>query len=295
MDKIFQKFIDKVKENDMVVNYVQVYKDGDRLVDYGRLSSKTRLNSWSLSKSVVSVAVGIAIDDGFLTLDDKICDSFVDYIPENASKNLLDITVRHMLTMTVGYDHPLFFSDDPARYITKDWIGYFFKQDFPYKPGENFLYCNFNTYMLACLIERKTGRDMMDYLNEKLFGPLEIYSPDWTRCPMGHIHAANGLYLTIDEYARIGQMLLNDGVYNGKRIVSKEYLDMATTKQVEANNNRGYGFQFWMNPDGSYRADGKFGQYIIVMKEKNAMVVTMALEDGEFFDLVWSELCCKIG
>lgn len=294
MDRIFQEFLDKTKENNMVVNYVQVYKDGKKLVDYGRLPSRTRLNSWSLSKSVVSVAVGIAIDEGYLTLDEKICDSFKDYVPENASDNLLDITVRHMLTMTTGLDNALFFTDDPERYVTMDWIGYFFNQDFPYKPGERFLYCNFNTYMLACLVERKVGRDMMDYLNEKLFGPLEIYSPDWTRCPMGHIHAANGLYLTIDEYARFGQMLLKDGVYNGKRIVSKEYLDMATTKQVEASWDRGYGFQFWMNPDGSFRADGKFGQYVIVMKEKNALVVTMALESGPFFDVVWNEICCKI-
>jgi len=112
---------------------------------------------------------------------------------------------------------------------------------------------------------------------------------------MGHIHAANGLYLTIDEYARIGQMLMNKGIFEGKRIVSEEYLELATVNQIENNPPKfGYGFQFWLNPDGSFRADGKFGQYIIVMPEKDLMVVTMALQSGEFFEFVWKELCEKI-
>ena len=127
-----------------------------------------------------------------------------------------------MLTMTTGFEHSLFFADDPERYVTKDWINYFFNQNYSYKPGERFLYCNFNTYMLACLIEKKSGMDIMDYLNKYLFEPLGILSPDWTRCPMGHIHAANGLYLTIDEFGNFGQMLLQNGMYNGKRIVSEE-------------------------------------------------------------------------
>lgn len=294
-ENIFDKFLITIKDKDMVVNYVQVYKDGELLIDFSRLPSKTRLNSWSLSKSVISVAVGIAIDEGLLTLDERICDSFSEYVPENASANLTELTVRHMLTMTTGVAYALFFTDDNERYITKDWIAYFFKQEFPYKPGERFLYCNFNTYMLGCLIERKTGRDLLDYLNEKIFEPLEIYSADWTRCPMGHLHAANGLYLTIDEYARFGQMLLGKGVYKGKRIVSEEYLAEATRNQLgDITPKYGYGYQFWLNPDGSYRADGKFGQYVVVMPKKNAIVVTMALESGELFDVVWSELCEKI-
>lgn len=296
MKEIFDNFLAEIKKRDMVVNYVQVYKDGQQLVDYGRLPCKSRLNSWSLSKSVISVGVGIAIDEGYLSLDEKIYDSFKEYIPDDAGENITELTVRHLLTMTTGLEYPLFFTDDPERYITKDWISYFFKQNFPYKPGERFLYCNFNTYLLGCLIEKKTNRDLLDYLNEKLFEPLEIYSADWTRCPMGHLHAANGLYLNIDEYARFGHMLLGKGVYNGKRIVSEEYLSQATMNQLGDNPPKyGYGYQFWINPDkNSFRADGKFGQYAIVMPEKNALVVTMALEAGDFFDVVWKELCEKI-
>lgn len=294
-NQLMDDFLKEVKEKGIVINYVQVRKSGKIVLDWGRLSQKTRLNTWSVSKSFVSVAVGIAIDEGLISLDEKVCESFKEYLPEDASKNLLELEVRHLLTMTTGFDHALFFSDDPQRYVTKDWIRFFFEQDYPYAPGERFLYCNFNTYMLACLIEKKSKVDIMDFLNEKLFCPLEILSPDWTRCPMGHIHAANGLYLTIDEFGRFGQMLLDGGVYKGKRIVSKEYLDMAMSNHMPDEWGIRYGFQFWQNPDGeSFRADGKYGQYIIVVPKKDLVVSVQSLDNGEVFEEIWNNLVMRL-
>lgn len=295
LEKIFEGFLKGVKDKDIVLNYVQVRRHGDIVLDWGRLSQKTRLNTWSVSKSFVSVAVGIAIDEGLISLNEKICESFTEYLPNNPSANLTDLTVRHLLTMTTGFDHPLFFTDDPDRYITEDWIEYFFNQEYTYKPGERFLYCNFNTYMLACLIEKKSGMDIMEYLKPRLFTPLKILSPDWTRCPKGHIHAANGLYLTIDEFGNFGQMMLDGGVFESKRIVSKEYLNIAGTNQLPEEWDTKYGFQFWMNPDGkSFRADGKFGQYIFAIPEKNMVVAVQALDDGDVFAQVWDNLIMKI-
>ena len=284
----FNEFIDKMKKQEKVINYVQVRRRGETILDWGRLSRKTRLNTWSVSKSFVSVAVGIAMDMGLITLDEKICDSFGEYLPNNPSKNLLNLEVKHLLTMTTGVEHPLFFDNDDERYITMDWLKYFFSQNFPFKPGERFLYCNFNTYLLACLIEKKSQMDIMEFLKEKLFTPLKIFSPDWTRCPMGHIHAANGLYLTIEEFGNFGQMLLDGGVFEGKRIVSESYLKMATTNQLPEDWDIKYGFQFWLNPDGSFRADGKYGQYIIVLPDKEIVVSVQSLSEGEIFSEVWN-------
>lgn len=295
INKIWDDCLKTMKQQGMVTNYVQVRQHGETILDWGRMEQKTRLNTWSVSKSFISVAVGIAIDDGLISLDEKICDSFQDYLPENPSEKLLGITVKHMLTMTTGFDHPLFFTDDPERYVTEDWIAHFFQHDFTYKPGERFLYCNFNTYMLACLIERKCGRDIMDYLKEKLFTPLNILSPDWTRCPKGHIHAANGLYLTIDEFGNFGEMILNGGVYKGKRIVSKEYLDMACINQLPKEWDTKYGFQFWINFDGkSFRADGKFGQFILIFPEKDMVVAVQSLDDGDILKQIWEEFIMKL-
>ncbi len=285
----FEKFISRMKEQEKVVNYVQVKKHGEVILDWGRLDRKSRLNTWSVSKSFISVAVGIAMEEGLITLDEKICDSFKEYLPENPSENLLNLEVRHLLTMTSGVENALFFDNDQERYITQDWISYFFTRNFPFKPGERFLYCNFNTYMLACLIEKKSGMDIIKYLKPRLFTPLEIFSPDWTRCPGNHIHAANGLYLTIDEFSNFGEMLLNNGAFKGNRVVSKEYLDMACVNQLPQEWDVKYGFQFWPNPDGkSFRADGKYGQYIIVLPDRDMTVCVQSLSDGEIFSEVWN-------
>jgi CubicO group peptidase (beta-lactamase class C family) len=288
INKSFDTFINNMKTQEKVVNYVQIRQHGEVIFDWGRLSQKSRLNTWSASKSFISVAVGIAMDEGLISLEEKICDSFREYLPANPSENLLNLTVKHMLTMTTGVAHSLFFDNHPERYVTEDWIAYFFSQEFPYKPGERFLYCNFNTYILGCLIEKKCKMDIMEYLIPRLFTPLKIFSPDWTRCPKKHIHAANGLYLTIDEFGRFGQMVLDGGVFEGKRIVSKEYLDMATKNRLPKEWDLKYGFQFWINPDGvSYRADGKYGQYIIILPEKDMVVSVQSLSDGEMFAEVW--------
>lgn len=292
---VLENFIRHVTDDQMVVNYVQIRQNNQIIDEYSRLSSKTRLNTWSVSKSFVSIGVGIAIDEGLITLDEKICDSFADYIPAQASRNLLDLTVQDLLTMATGLEKPLFFADDSDRYVTKDWILHFFQSSFIKRPGEQFLYSNFNTYMLSCLVERKAGKNLLEYLRHRLFEPLEINSPDWTFCPRGHIHAANGLYITIDEMGNFGEMLLNNGQYKGRSIVSSKYIRQATRNHIATNAinspKNGYGYQFWINPDQrSYRADGKFGQYIIVLPDKNAVIAVQSLDNANIFDHVWREI-----
>ncbi len=292
-------FLERAKVEDLVINYVQIRKQGEIAEEYQRLESKTRLNTWSVSKSFVSVGVGIAMEEGLFTLEDSICDAFHEYVPKGASKELRSLRVKDLLNMTTGLENALFFADDVKRYQTKDWISYFFHAPFTRMPGEKFLYSNFNTYMLSCLIERKSGQNLLEFLRYRLFEPLDILSPDWTYDPLGHIHAANGLYVTIDELGNFGQMLLNNGTYKKKRIVSAEYLSQAMKNQlsdgVEDAPEYGYGYQFWGNPDGkTFRADGKFGQYVIVLPEKEAVIAVQSLESKDVFSLVWEELAEKI-
>lgn len=290
------KFLDAIRNQNMVINYVQVRQGGEIIVDYSRLESKTRLNTWSVSKSVVSAAVGIAIEEGLLSIEEKICDSFEEYLPENAGKNLLEITVRDMLTMTTGLENALFFGDDPERYRTQDWIAYFFNQNFPHENGKRYLYSNFNTYILSCLIERKTGMSLTDYLKPRLFEPLDIFSPDWTRCPMGHVHAANGLYITIDEFANFGQMMLQNGRFHGRQLVPEWYVREASHNQMpETEKNVKYGYQFAISSDESYyRAAGKFGQSCIVLQDRQAVVAVQALESRDFMPLIEEYIISKL-
>ena len=275
--------IRRAKEEGIVLNYVQVRRGGQITEDWGRLSSKTRLNTWSASKSFISVAVGIAMDESLMSLDDRLCEAFPEYLPEQPQESLLTLTVRDMLTMTTGLAGPLFFGDDPERYQTQDWISYFFAQDFPHPNGERFLYSNFNTYMLACMVERRAGMPFMEFARPRLLEPIGILSADWTTCPCGHVHAANGLYITIDELANFGQMVLQDGTFLGRRVVSQEYLREATRNQMPAAETRvKYGYQFWLPEDESYfYASGKFGQYCIVLPDKDAVIAVQSLDSRE--------------
>ena len=129
--------------------------------------------------------------------------------------------MEDMLKMSSLGD-PLFFRDSPERATVRNWPRYFYeKGKFIRRPGERFLYSNFNTYMLGCLVERKAGVNLLEYMRFRLFEPLGIGNPDMTMCPLGHTVAANGMAINVDEMGRFGEMMLRKGVYKGKRIVSK--------------------------------------------------------------------------
>lgn len=293
MHKSFRNFVDQMKEKNIDLKYAQIRQGGGIIDEWNNMPTKTRLNMWSVSKSFISIGVGIAIDEGLMTLDEKLVDTFPEYVTGQPSKNLLDITVRDLLTMTVGLEKPLFSGDSPQRYLEKDWIRYFFEANFIEKPGKRFLYSNFNTYMLSNMIERKAGvKNTLVYLRERLFEPMGIGNPDWTCCPSGHIYAANGLYLTIDELGNFGEMLLQKGEYNGKRIVSQSYIEEATRKHINScpppdggnvTMYNGYGYHFWMTQiPGSFIALGKYGQGCIVVPEKDTVISFISLEGSQY-------------
>ena len=294
--ELLNDYLDYTRKQGQVVNYIRLYQNDELIAKYDRLSELARLNTWSVSKSFVSAGVGIALEEGLLTLDEKICDAFVEDVPDDANEFLLATTVEHMLTMTTGLAEPLFFANNRERYETQDWIRYFFNAAFDHEPGKRFLYSNFNTYMLSCLIEKRSGQFLADYLKPRLFDKIGILSPEWTRDPMGHCHAANGLYVTVEELAKFGKMVLREGVYDGTRVVSSGYLKLACSNQVPQNGtNPAYGYQFWINPDGrSCRADGKYGQYIAVIPEKDAVVAVQSLDDRVKFQDLWDLVIEKI-
>ena len=290
--EIISGFLEKMKERDIVINYIQVYQGAQLLDAYQRMETKTRLNVYSVSKSVTSLGVGIAMGEGRLALEDRVLDFFPEYRHQNLHPNVSKITVRNLLTMTCGLTEPLFFADDARRYQEKDWVDFFMRNDFAYEPGSHFEYSNFNTYLLSCIVEKVCGQSLLDYMKPRFFEPLGIGNPDWISCPMGHTVAANGLLLTIDEMSAIGRLLLQNGKWEGSTLVPEVYLKEAVQNQVHTNMPKcGYGYQFWINPDyESFRADGKYGQYIVVVPKKELVISLQALDSKKFFEDVWSEL-----
>ena len=287
---VLSKILKKTEAEGLYVLYAQMRQGGEIKDEFKRAVNKTRLNMFSVSKSFVSSAAGIAMEEGILDKNERICDAFSEYVPENASENLLGTTVENLLTMTTGLAEPLFFADNAERYIVKDWIKYFFDTKFDHKPGERFLYSNFNTYILSCLIEKRAGVNLLEYLRDRLFEPLGIGNPDWTLCPKGHVHAANGLYLNIDEFGRFGEMLLRYGEYDGKRLVPEKYLREAAVKHTESPGefgspclNCGYGYQFWMTPiPDTFLCYGNYGQYCLVMPKKDTVINVISFEGFKY-------------
>jgi CubicO group peptidase (beta-lactamase class C family) len=279
-------YVEQCHKEQLGVLYAQMRKGGKIVEEYSICPQKTRLNAMSVSKSFVSAAVGIALQEGLLSLEEKICDAFPEYVPEQADEYLLKTQVRHLLTMTTGLESSLFFADWQERYEIKDWVDYFFHANFDHDSGERFLYSNFNTYMIGVLIEKRCGQNLLNYLRDRLFEPIGIGNPEWTLCPKGHCYAANGLNITIDELGRFGELLLHEGNWEGRQIVPADYLKEATRKQVETTTGRkdynesfGYGYQFWMTPlPDTYLCSGNYGQYCLVMPKKDMVLAVMSFE-----------------
>ena len=254
---------------------------------------------YSHSKSFTSSAIGLLADRGKIDLDERIVDIFSNEVPAKVSENLAQLRVRDLLTMNVG-------KKDHLLRDGGDWVKEFLSKDFFRKPGTGFKYDSDATYMLAAIVEKKSGMKMMDYLQQNMFDQIGITTAWTTYSPQGIPCGGWGMNMTTRELARFGQLYLNRGDWDGKRVLSSDWVSLATTRQtwsgwqnvgVKALGEgtdweQGYGFQFWRCRHGAYRADGAGGQYTVVIPEKD-MVVSAHAGLGDFpkeLDLIWDNL-----
>ncbi len=259
-----------------------------------------REHVWSVSKSFTSMGLGFALEEGLISLDDKIAAFFPEELPEHPSDWLLDLTVQQAMTMSMGQE--VCPTQKLRQDCMSDWIPYILAQPIVYKPGTRFYYTNAPGYLVSAIIQRKTGLTLRDYLVPRLFEPLHIFNPQWDTCPQGITLGSIGLHLTTSELSRFGQMLLDGGRFEGRQVVPEDYVRLATSKLIEnAGSNpdpewgAGYGLQFWQNTvPNSFRADGLYGQYIVVLPEYDAVVTVKShIENRSQHDvlrLIWDEL-----
>lgn len=292
MENILNNFVDQIKKEDLHTLYVQIRKNGTVTDYWSRFSKMTRTESYSTSKTFCSIGFGIALDEGIISLDEKVAGCFPEYTYDISNPYALDITVKDMLTMSSGLKYRLFARDDRLRSTCRDWVDYFYHiGEFVKKPGETFLYDNFNTYMLGCMLEKKTGVNLYEFLRYRVFEALGIGNPDMTSCPKGHTVAANGMAINVDELSRLGQMIMDGGVYNGKRIVSEKYIKEMTSAQItsdkpipgEADGSMlDYGYQLWIDSKhGTYHMWGIFGQYVVMIPQKDTVISVVSLEEND--------------
>ncbi|MFI5379469.1 MAG: serine hydrolase domain-containing protein [Tepidisphaerales bacterium] len=247
---------------------------------------------YSLSKSFTSTAVGLAIAEGKLSLDDEVLKFFPDDAPAAPSNNLKSMRVSDLLRMNTGQQ------TEPPRTNNEPWVKTFLAHPVPFKPGTHFLYNTSGTYMLSAIVQKATGMTVLDYLRPRLFEPLGIDKPTWETSPQGISFGGSGLSIRTEDIASFGQLYLQRGKWQGKQLVPETWIDAATTRQTSNGSNpksdwdQGYGYQFWRCRNGAYRGDGAFGQYCIVLPEQDAMIaITSGVKDMQaVMNLIWDKL-----
>lgn len=274
---------------------------------------------FSVSKTFTATAVGLAISEGRLSLTDKVADYFPDKILES---NPCTATVEDLLTMSCGHD------TDPSAGVVEfdmenvevhikddadDISEVFFSHPFVHEPGTFYCYNSLCSYILSAIITKVTGESIRDYLITRLFEPLGMGIPEWDADKDGISAGGWGLRLVPEQMARMGLLLLHEGRWEGKQIVPAEWVRAMGAKHVESTpaNTRmedsekisgrpdtendwrqGYGYQTWRNVPGGFRADGAGGQFILVLPEKNAVVVMTAwlINAQRQLDLIWEHI-----
>ena len=247
-----------------------------------------RHTMYSCSKTFVGIAVGLAIEDNRLRLDDRIAAIFPELLPDSVSKDLADMTVRHLLTMASGVK-----PDWNMRSRGKEWIRTFLSK--PVKePGTQYAYDSMVSYMLAAVVQKVTGKKLTEYLQERVFTPMNVTEWAWEESPEGVNTGGWGVHIQPESLAKFGQLILNEGRWEGKQLVPAEWIREMCKKHRETGREV-YGYHIWHfgGHDGAVRADGALGQYVISVLDKDMVVVMTEATLGNGRDqrrLIWDVL-----
>ena len=247
---------------------------------------------YSLSKSFTSTAVGMAVAEGRLSIDDEVLKFFPDDAPAQPSANLKAMRVRDLLTMSAGHQ------DEVPTAADKISAKAFLTNAVPHKPGTHFKYNPPATFMCSAIVQKLTGQTVAEYLKPRLFDPLRIMQQVWNTNWQGISLGGYGLNVRTEDIARFGQLYMQKGTWEGRQLIPKDWVELATSKQVSNGSNpksdwdQGYGFQFWRCRNGAYRGDGAFGQYCVVMPEQDVVIaITSGVKDMQaVLNLIWEKL-----
>lgn len=244
----------------------------------------------SMCKSITGMAIGMLIEEGKLKLDENIYDIFSDQI--NALSKIFRpvITVENLLTMTSGVTF-----NESGIVSGNDWLGSFLNASVNGKPGTEFQYNSLNTYVLSAIVTKRTGETLTEYLTPRLFGPLGITKYYWETCPKGITKGGWGLFLCAEDMAKLGQLYLQKGKWNGQQLVSEYWIEISTVRHLKTQNSTyGYGYQLWMEQrPGSFEYNGMLGQNVIIYPDMDMVLVTNAGNKEMFQDCLMLNIIRK--
>ncbi len=307
--KDIANYLDAVKQSGQDIHSLMVLRHGKVVFEHwlgDNAADKPHILN-SVSKTFTATAIGFAVTEHRLKVTDKVISFFPDKLPATISPYLKELEIRHLLTMSVGQNQ-----DSVNKIPYKegvDWVKSTLAFPITKKPGTTFGYNNMAVYLLSAIIQKVTGEKEIDYLTPRLFSHLGIVGARWEESPQGINTGAWGLYIKTEDMAKFGQLILQKGKWNGKQVIAKAWLDKATSCQIatihagakpETMNPKpedsdwlqGYCYNMWICRHNAIRADGSGGQYIILLPEKDAVIVTTAnVSDMQAeLNLIWKYL-----
>lgn len=290
-----QTFLEAMGQNeDLGTQEVLILRNGRLLAaaSYGGQLLDAPKYTFSACKSIVSLAIGLLVDDGILALDEKLTDIFSDLSGKVSWLRLKDMTVEHLLTMEAG----VLFAEGEAM-VEADWIRSFLNSPISGDPGEEFFYNSLNTHMLAAIVRRKTGKPMLELLKTRLFDPMGITDILWEKAPDGIEKGGWGLYIRPEDMAKLGQLVMDNGIYEGQQLISSAYLESATTPHAHPAPEMGdfnYGYQIWIGRrENTFLFNGMLGQNIYGFRDSGVLLVTHAGLNSDFQQSHYYEMASR--
>ncbi len=292
------KFMQAIKDSGQEFHSLMILRHGHVVAEgwWYPYSSEHRQQLYSLSKSFTGTAIGLAVSEGLLSVDDPIIKFFPEYLSATISDNLAALKIRHLLSMTVGHGKDsILILEASAPGVP--WEKTFLGLPVVFQPGSQFMYNSGASFMLSAIIKKVTGVSAHEFLKPRLYDPLAITNTTWGANWEGINMGASHLRLPTEDLAKFGQLYLQNGMWNGKQVISKDWVAEASAKHIDNGKNDsswgyGYGYQFWLNPPGGYRADGAFGQYSMILPKQDAVVAitSESIATKTTMQIVWDVL-----
>jgi hypothetical protein len=296
------RFIEAEEKSKTELHSFMILRHGKVIAEgwWDPYKSSLRHTLYSASKTFTSTAIGFAVTENRIRLTDKVISFFPNDLPDSISPNLASLTVRDVLIMSDGQ----FPEPSSIAATSKNWVKGFLATPVVNKPGSVFLYNSMGTFMLSAIVQKVTGQKVIDYLKPRLFDPLGISGMDWEENMMSVNTGGWGLRVKTEDMAKLGQLYLQKGNWNGKQIIPATWIEEASTEKIiqhpdlaqskkdSSDWEQGYCYQIWRCRHHAFRADGAFGQFIVVMPDQD-MVVAIQAETPDMqneLNLVWDNL-----
>ncbi|WP_158551391.1 serine hydrolase [Rhodohalobacter sp. SW132] len=266
---------------------VMIEQDGELLFDEfrGGMDANRTTNIKSASKSVLSLLIGIAIDQQYLEgVDQQIGEFFPDYFNEHPDPVKESLTLKNLLTMRTGMETTSF--HNYGRWVvSSNWIRFALNRDFEEEPGGRMMYSTGTSHLLSVILTRATGMSTLQFANQYLFGPMNITVGGWDRDPQGYYMGGNNVAISTEALLKLGRLVMDGGVYNGRRLISESWIEESLEVYTHSNfNDYNFGYMWWSKPVGEtyvYFAWGNGGQYILMIPELDAVIsITSDVESG---------------